>query len=284
MDNEEMRKLLILTDICRIMIREVEADNDNRDLVLQIMINLSGDELFQSRLLEFNSIYRICNLLYQKMPKEINAISSSDKENLKREIDLFAMEHGLFNNDRAQENIKVKFSMEKYQIDSEANKELFERNNSNKVFKEIPYYLMILSNLTISEEGQKKFLNVEDEKIKGVVFMKILEKYFDNIYSTEFDFCSNLLANATALKEGRTLLLELKIFRIFLKSFEKMNNHKIVNTLRLFRNCCFEFESFKEELLTKNVIYYYLLNFIINFKFKIFIYFIYFFLRDFFLI
>lgn len=247
-----MRKLLILTDICRIMIREVEAENENRDLVLQIMINLSGDELFSSRLLEFNSIYRISNLLYQRLPKEIN--SNSDKENLKKEIDLFAMEHGLFNNDRAQENIKVKFSMEKYQIDSEANKELFNRNNSQKnVFKEIPYYLMILSNLTISDEGQKKFLNIEDEKIMGVVFMKILEKFFDNIYSTEFDFCSNLLANATALKEGRTLLLELKIFKIFLKSFEKMNNHKIVNILRLFRNCCFEFEGFKEELLINNV-------------------------------
>jgi hypothetical protein len=238
------------------MIREVEADNDNRDLVLQIMINLSGDELFQTRLLEFNSIYRISNLLYQKMPKEINSNSNSDKENLQREIDLFAMEHGLYNNEKNQENIKIKFSMEKYQIDSEANKELFNRNNnnSNKVFKEIPYYLMILSNLTISDEGQKKFLNVEDDKIKGVVFMKILEKFFDNIYSTEFDFCSNLLANATALKDGRILLLELKIFKIFLKSFEKMNNHKIVNTLRLFRNCCFEFEGFKEELLINNVI------------------------------
>jgi len=270
-----MRKLLLLTDICRIMIREVEAENENRDLVLQIMINLSGDELFQPRLLEFNSIYRISNLLYQKMPKELGSQNSnSDKENLKKEIDLFAMEHGLLDYKSKEENIKVKFSLEKYQIDSEANKELFNRNsNGTIVFKEIPYYLMILSNLTISEEGQKKFLNVEDEKIKGVVFMKIIEKFFDNIYAPEFDFCSNLLANATALKEGRCLLLELQIFKIFLKSFDKMNNHKIVNILRLFRNCCFEFEAFKEELLINNVnenLFYFIFYYFLLFSLGIF--------------
>ena len=123
MDNEEMRKLLLETDICRIMIREVEAENENRDLVLQIMINLSGDELFQPRLLEFNSIYRISNLLYRKIPKEK---LTSDKDNLKKEIDLFAMVHGLL--DTKSENVKVKYSLEKYLIDSEENKNLF--NNS----------------------------------------------------------------------------------------------------------------------------------------------------------
>lgn len=248
-----MRKILIQTDICRIMIREVEAeDNENRDLILQIMINLSGDELFQSRLIEFNSIYRICTILYKKLPREANM----DKENLQKDIDLFALEHGLIDNNKSlatKEKIQVKFSLEKYQMDSEINKELFNKSSLSNINKEIPYYLMILSNLTIAEEGQKKFLNVEDEKIKGVVLMKIIEKYFDNIYSDELDFCSNLLANATALKEGRTLLLELKIFKIFLKCFDRMNNHKILNTLRLFRNCCFEFENFKDELLVNNV-------------------------------
>ncbi len=244
-----MRKILIQTDICRIMIREIEAENENRDLVLQIMINLSGDELFQQRLLEFNSIYRICNLLYQKLPKEINCESS----NLKKEVDLFAMEHNLFEPEKENEKLKVKFSLEKYLIDSNSISDNGLQNSSRPVFKEIPYYLMILSNLTISEEGQKKFLNVEDEKIKGIVFLKLMEKFFDNVYSNEFDFCANLLANATALKEGRNLLLELQVFKIFLIQFDKMNNHKIVNILRLFRNCCFEFEKFTDELLVYNV-------------------------------
>lgn len=228
------------------MIREVEADNDNRDLVLQIMINLSGDELFQNKFLEYNSIYRICNLLYQKLAKEIE----SEKSDLKKEVDLFALEHGLIEPEKQKDNIKVKFSLEKYFIDSNSIKE---NNNGQAVFIEIPYYFMILTNLTINEEGQKKFLNLEDEKIKGIVFLKILEKFFDNIYMPEFDFCSNLLANATALKEGRSLLLDLEVFKIFLIHFDKMNNHKIVNILRLFRNCCFEFEKYKDQLLVYNV-------------------------------
>lgn len=247
MDNEEMRKLLLLTDICRIMIREVEAeDNSNRDLILQIMINLSSDELFQPRLIEFNSIYRICSILYKKLQ------TNQEKESIKNEIDLFAMEHGLLEEkNKTSDNVKVNFQLEKYQIDSEVNKEIF-NNSKNDIFKEIPYYLMILSNLTISEEGQKKFLNVEDEKIKGVVLVKIIDKFFENILAPEFDFCSNLLANSTALKEGRTTLLDLQIFQIFLKCFDKMNNHKVLNTLRLFRNCCFEFETYKDELLINN--------------------------------
>jgi len=246
-DNEEMRKILVETDICRIMIREVEADNDNRELVLQIMINLSGDELFQKKFIEFNSIYRICNLLYQKLPKELE----SEKSQLRKEVDLFAFEHGLLDPDNDSGKVKVNFHMEKYLINANTNKEGSE--TSNQVFKEIPYYLMILTNLTISEEGQKKFLNLEDEKIKGVVFMKIMEKFFDNIYSPEFDFCANLLANATALKEGRIMLLELQVFKVFLINLDKMNNHKTINILRLFRNCCFEFEKFKDELLAYNV-------------------------------
>jgi len=255
-DHEEMRKVLVETDICRVVIREVEAENDNRELVLQIMINLSGDELFQKQFLDFNSIYRISNLLYHKLPKEVDSDTSNNNQSSQQhkaadQIDLFALEHGLISPQKDYESSsipKVNFQMEKYLIDSKK-----VEGGSSPVFKEVPYYLMILTNLTISEEGQRKFLNLEDEKIKGVVFMKIMEKFFDCIYSQEFDFCANLLANATALKEGREMLLELQVFKIFLIHFDKLNNHKIINTLRLFRNCCFEFEKYKEELLVYNV-------------------------------
>ena len=237
---------MVETDICRIFIREVEAENENRDLVLQIMINLSGDELFQNKFLEYNSIYRICNLLYKKINKE----SINEDSNLKKEVDIFAYQHGLLDPENYNENIKIKFSLEKYLIESDA---ISNTEQSTGIFKEIPLYLMILSNLTITEEGQKKFLNIEDEKIKGIVFMKIMGTFFDHIYEVEFDFCANLLGNATALKEGRVMLLELQVFKIFLVHFDKMNNHKIVNVLRLIRNCCFEFENFSEEILVYNV-------------------------------
>jgi hypothetical protein len=121
---------------------------------------------------------------------------------------------------------------------------------------QIQYYFMLLTNLTISEEGQARFLNLENEKIKGVVFMKMLDKYFENIYSEEFNFCSNLIANITSHKDGRQLLLEYNIFKIFLIHFDKMNNFKLTNILRMFRNSCFEFEKYKENLLEYDVIYH----------------------------
>jgi len=111
---------------------------------------------------------------------------------------------------------------------------------------------MILTNLTLAEEGQKKFLNLENEKIKGIVFMKLLDKFFEYIYNVEFNFCSSLIANISSLKEGRQMILEFKIFKIFLIQMDKLNNFKITNMLRLIRNCCFEFETFKEELLVSD--------------------------------
>jgi hypothetical protein len=112
---------------------------------------------------------------------------------------------------------------------------------------------MLLSNLTISEKGQGKFLNIENEKIKGIVLMKILDKFFENIYSENFNFCSSLLANITSHKDGRLMLLEHGVFKIFLVHFDKCNNFKITNFLRVFRNCCFEFEGHKDEILVYDV-------------------------------
>jgi hypothetical protein len=66
-DTEELRKVFHQTDICRVMIRQLESDNINKELILQIMINISSDELFQNTLIDFNVIYRICTLLFNKL-------------------------------------------------------------------------------------------------------------------------------------------------------------------------------------------------------------------------
>jgi hypothetical protein len=111
---------------------------------------------------------------------------------------------------------------------------------------------MILSNITLNENGQIKFLNIDDEKIKGVIFLKLIDKFFEYIYSDEFNFFSNVMANVSSLKEGRIMILEYKIFKILILHFDKMNNFKIINILRLIRNCCFEFETFHEDILVKD--------------------------------
>ena len=128
-----------------------------------------------------------------------------------------------------------------------------DKNNTNiEQIATIPYYLMIINNLTINELGQKQFLNVENEKLKGLVMLKMLDKYFENIYKDELDFFSSILANISALKEGRIFLLENKIFDVILAQVDKLNNFKMINMLRLFRNCCFEFEKYENNLIVKD--------------------------------
>ena len=112
---------------------------------------------------------------------------------------------------------------------------------------------MLLCNLTSNEKGQEKYLHLNDEKIEGVVFMKMVDKYFDNIYDVNYNFFSNILANITANKAGRVLVLEYQIYKIILVHFDKLNTFKMVNMLRVFRNCCFEFETFENQLLINEV-------------------------------
>lgn len=124
---------------------------------------------------------------------------------------------------------------------------------------------MIISNITTTEAGQKQFFcsdKKELEKVQGLLFLKMCEKYFENIYKEEMDFFSSIIANVSALKEGRIFILEQKIFEIILAQFDKMNNFKITNNLRMFRNVCFEFEKFEDELIAKE-------GYMINLVFKV---------------
>jgi hypothetical protein len=128
-------------------------------------------------------------------------------------------------------------------------------NISKEDLASVPYYLMIMTNLTIEEYGQKQFFmsdKKEYEKVQGMFLIKIFEKFCENIYKEEMDFCSSIIANISALKEGRVFILENKLFDILLHQFDKMNNFKIHNMLRVFRNCCFEYEKYEEDLVQKD--------------------------------
>jgi predicted nucleic acid-binding Zn finger protein len=229
------------------MVRILESEDcDEEELLLQIIINLSSEPKLQSIFIQLNAIYRITTLLFKKISSEMKN-KEKNKNKIDDPYDLTALLQSAEKEDsfKQKNDLEIKYIEEKYVISSE---NLLNKTN----FATIPFYFMILSNLTLTEEGQKKFLNLENEKIKGIVFMKILEQFFDYIYHEEFDFCSSLLANISSVKEGRRMILELKIFKIFLIHFDKLNNFKMLNILRIFRNCCFEFEEFQTELLVND--------------------------------
>jgi len=134
--------------------------------------------------------------------------------------------------------------LDKYVVESN-----FDKNfKSNEL---ISYYLMILSNLTTSELGQKKFLSFEEKEQKGKLFLKYLDFFFKFVYNKDFDFCSNIIANISSLKEGRLLILENGLFAIFVSNFDRVNNFQLTNILRLVRNCIFEFEKHLDNILVQ---------------------------------
>jgi hypothetical protein len=76
-ENESYRFLLLKSDVCRIMIRLLESDNQNCGLILQIIINLSADEIFQKKFIDLNTIYRIITLFFQNI-QNFKAISKEE--------------------------------------------------------------------------------------------------------------------------------------------------------------------------------------------------------------
>lgn len=73
-----------------------------------------------------------------------------------------------------------------------------------KFVKSVQLAFMLITNVTMHEEGQKHVLGLDaDEKLKGA----ILENFFGmfNHFSSksEFDFMANVLSNLSSLKEGR---------------------------------------------------------------------------------
>ena len=55
--------------------------------------------------------------------------------------------------------------------------------NSNELVT-IPYILMIIANLTTTERGQKQLFcsdKKELENVQGLIYLRMLEKYFENI-------------------------------------------------------------------------------------------------------
>jgi hypothetical protein len=93
-DSEELRKIFLKTEIAKTMIRQLEnEDSTERELVLQIIINLSGEESFQKNFIELNAIHRICHILLSRVEKEIKKEGSESKSD--DVFDLTSMISGL---------------------------------------------------------------------------------------------------------------------------------------------------------------------------------------------
>lgn len=102
---------------------------------------------------------------------------------------------------------------------------------------------MLLSNITISEEGQKHLIG--EGKTKGLIVENLFGMFSYFLKSATFDFISNVLGNITGLKEGRELIFEHKIFPkiVDMVRYDKVNHHRRRHLLDSIRNLAFDYES-----------------------------------------
>ena len=65
--------------------------------------------------------------------------------------------------------------------------------------------MMLLNNVTVDEEGQKHLIG--EGLTKGLILDNLFGMFCFFLKSNIFDFVSYILANITALKDGRDLVL-----------------------------------------------------------------------------
>jgi hypothetical protein len=68
--------------------------------------------------------------------------------------------------------------------------------------------VMVLSNVAITESGQRHLLGSSDSKTKGAVLENLVGMFTYFRTSEMFDFVANILANVSSLKEGRCWMIE----------------------------------------------------------------------------
>lgn len=85
----------------------LETNNTEKDKILEILINLSGFDLFQVNLLELNALFRISFLLFETVKKENEEKSKQTEQDLTESLELLL----LTNKTETASNIEVKSSM-----------------------------------------------------------------------------------------------------------------------------------------------------------------------------
>ena len=254
-ESEQLTEIFISLELPKILIRLLEnEDIKEKDIILQILINLSLKEIYLESFLKINTFHRIINLIFQIIKKELDTKkkNSNDSEKIFEtpdDIELDKLDK-ILGKDLLYENGKifdVKMEFDKYVIDSDKVTDMHGMENETL----LNLYFMFLCNLSSYEEGQRDLLDLKNENkmFHGVVFFKLLDKFFEYIHHNSFNFCSSIVANVSSLKEGREIILSNKIFKIFLIRFEKMNVMKTMNILRLIRNCSFEYKNYIDDLL-----------------------------------
>ncbi|KAL6350746.1 hypothetical protein AAG906_028213 [Vitis piasezkii] len=114
--------------------------------------------------------------------------------------------------------------------------------------------VMLLVNLTQSDDGIASLLQTGDEKIQGLYLMKLVRSFCTSSTETTddpFEHVGSILVNISKKDSGRKMLLDPKrgMLKQIVRQFDSTNPLRKKGVSGTIRNCCFEAETQLENLL-----------------------------------
>lgn len=189
-------------------------------------------EYYHARLLKLNLIRPL-----KQMITESNARLS--KQALQGLVNLSTSENGRIE--------LIKKNLVEAVMDHVSQLREFRELNSESV----PLLFMLLSNLTMEDEGQKRFLQI-GTSLQGLWLLRLLKLFTNDLRtessfgkeSDEYEYIANILTNVTQQEVGRVLLLDerRKIMPLLIEQLKSKSRVRKLGVLRLIRNLSFELE------------------------------------------
>ena len=155
----------------------------------------------------------------------------------------FLKEHVQMNMKGAEDGSHAAFNEDElvYEIRAKA----LAKNDSQAVYDAIELCIMLLTNVTVSEEGQKHLIG--DGRTKGLIIDNLFGMFCYFLKSGVFDFVANIMANVTALQEGREVIVEYQMLPkiIDMLRWNKVSVHRRKHLIECLRNVAFGYEAFE---------------------------------------
>lgn len=217
---KDNRALFEDTDAIKLLLRLLpEADATLK--VAQCLINFSVDPFYQIVLVHLNVAGRIFDFL---------------KENVKMDMKANVSTHVAYD-------------------DKEQVYEIRNKTKKADAYEDIELCLMLLTNVSISEEGQKHL--VGNLKTRGIILDNLFGMFCYFLKSNVFDFVANILSNVSALKEGREVIIDRSDMLpkiVDMLRYEKVSAHRRTHLLACLRNLAFEYEPQEQRFFDSKLI------------------------------
>lgn len=117
--------------------------------------------------------------------------------------------------------------------------------------------VMLLSNVSNTESGQKHILGTE-EKTRGAIIENLVGMFTYFRTGEMFDFVANILANVSSLKDGRVWMIEHSkniLSPVFLLLQDReLSTHRMKHLIETVRNVCFEYETYEKDFIQMSIV------------------------------